>query len=106
MRIWVDDEIRPPNYDDYYWVKNVDRAIYLITYYEKRNINIEVISLDDEAGIFFWHSGDFIELLKWLEKTGRNYPLHFHFQDPYMKRRMLNIAKRNNWKIYDDLTLL
>ncbi len=57
---------------------------------------IEVIAVDTGCD----KSGEpFINLLLWLEKTGRNYPIYINGKqrNPEMVKKMREIIKRNNW---------
>ena len=96
MKIWVDD-IRPAP-DDYVRYKSVKMTIFAILLYEKKHIPIELISLDHDAGDYAFDGGDYINILNWLEETGRNYPIHIHSMNPVGVENMRRIIKRNNWK--------
>lgn len=63
--------------------------------------NIELISIDHDAGVYAFNGGDYIKLLDWLEETGRNYPIHIHSQNVVGCENMLRIARKNNWTILD-----
>lgn len=62
---------------------------------------IEVIDIDHDAGDFASDGGDYIELLKWLEATKRNYPIHIHSMNVVGRMNMEAICRRNNWTIVE-----
>lgn len=66
---------------------------------------ITLISFDHDAGeIFSKAGGDYIELLKWLEATNRNYPIHIHSMNIVGVQNMRTIIQHNGWKeIIDEL---
>ena len=59
--------------------------------------NIELLDLDHDAGDYAADGGDYIEILNWLEKTGRNYPIRLHSANPVGVENMRRIIKRNGW---------
>lgn len=114
MKIWVDD-IRPIPNESYTWVKSVNEFKEIIWLIEKiqqsfystnkekmdevRNKNIiELIDLDHDAGDFAYDGGDYINVLNWLEKTGRNYPIRIHSMNPVGVENMRRIIERNGWR--------
>lgn len=96
MKIWVDD-IRPAP-DGYVWFRSVDYTIKALRNYSTYNIPIEVIDLDHDAGEFSQFGGDYINILNWLEETGRNYPIHIHSMNPVGVENMRRIIEKNGWK--------
>ena len=113
MKIWVDD-IRPAP-KGYVWCKSVNEfkeTIKLVSFIQKSfysldTINmdkiknkkiIELIDLDHDAGEYTSDGGDYINILNWLEETGRNYPIHIHSMNPVGVENMRRIIKRNGWK--------
>ena len=94
MKIWIDD-VRPAP-DGYIWIKSVNEAKKVITYYENL-LNIDVIDIDHDAGQYSKDGGDYIFLLDWLEETGRNYPIHIHSMNPVGVENMKRIIQRNGW---------
>ena len=44
------------------------------------------------------YGGDYIKLLDWLERTGRNYPIHIHSMNVVGVQNMRAIIRKNNWK--------
>lgn len=99
MRLWIDDARPAP--EGYTWCKSVNDAIIEIIY-DELNIEYEgeiyLISLDHDAGDYAKDGGDYIEILNWLEETGRNYPIHIHTANPVGRENMRRIIKRNGWK--------
>ena len=65
---------------------------------ELNNIPIELIDIDHDAGEYANLGGDYINLLNWLEETGRNYPIRIHSMNPVGVANMRRIIQRNNWK--------
>lgn len=59
---------------------------------------IEVIDIDHDAGDFVYDGGDYIEVLKWLEETGRSYPIRIHSMNPVGVQNMRRIIQHNGWK--------
>lgn len=104
MKIWVDD-IRPAP-DGYRIVRSVNEAKEMIETYEvmkrisggKKYYDIELIDLDHDAGDFASDGGDYINILNWLEETGRNYPIRIHSMNVVGVENMRRIIERNGWK--------
>lgn len=114
FKIWVDD-VRPvPDANDinYIWCKSVEKTIDFIKWsevmydmvlddyneYAASDYKIEFIDLDHDAGEYSIDGGDYIEILNWLEATGRNYPIRIHSKNPVGVKNMRRIVKRNGWK--------
>lgn len=96
MKIWIDDcRIAPDGYVD---IKTVYAAKAIIIRCERRKETIELIDIDHDAGVFAEYGGDYIELLNWIEATGRNYPIHIHSMNPVGAENMRRIIQRNGWK--------
>lgn len=104
MRLWIDD-VRPAP-DGYIWCHSVYRAIKEITIRENEIKEfgrfeyiepIELIDTDHDAGDYAEYGGDYIELLNWLEETGRNYPIRIHSMNPVGVENMRRIIQRNGW---------
>lgn len=104
MRVWVDDARPAP--PGYMRVRSVNETIDLIQNYElmkkvsggKKYYDIELIDLDHDAGEYAKDGGDYINILNWLEETGRNYPIRIHSANPVGVENMRRIIKRNGWK--------
>lgn len=98
MKLWIDDcRPAPPGY---WWCKSVNdakRCIMdpVIQYSYK---GIELIDTDHDAGEYAKYGGDYIELLNWLEETGRNYPIRIHSMNPVGVENMRRIIQRNGWR--------
>ena len=104
MKIWVDD-IRPAP-DGYRIARSVNEAKELIESYElmrivsggKHYYNIDLIDLDHDAGDYACDGGDYINILNWLEETGRNYPIRIHSMNPVGVENMRRIIRKNGWR--------
>lgn len=100
MKIWVDD-VRPAP-DGYVWRKSVNAVKRLIKENERFDTlyldTIELIDLDHDSGDFVYDGGDYINILNWLEETGRNYPIRIHSMNPVGVENMRRIIKRNGWR--------
>ena len=112
MKIWVDDMRPAPN--GYVWCNSVNDTINTIKMREARiknilqrytpsetrmkDLSIQVIDIDHDAGDFASDGGDYIELLKWLEATKRNYPIRIHSMNPIGVQNMRAIIQHNGWK--------
>ena len=109
MKIWVDD-IRPaPKGYGCTWLTTVNQVKKHIMKCEEvdkqmkasgvylHNVQIELIDLDHDAGSCATDGGDYIEILNWLEETGRNYPIRIHSANPVGVANMRRIIERNDW---------
>ena len=107
MKLWVDD-VRPAPAKEWVWLRSVNDAIHCILecqylYNASRPPynefwKIEIIDIDHDAGEYAKYGGDYIELLNWLEETGRNYPIHIHSMNVVGRENMRRIIQRNGWK--------
>ena len=103
MKIWIDDIREPPN--GYRWARSVNEAKVIIRDYEtmlkasggKVRYQIELIDIDHDAGDFANDGGDYIKLLDWLERTGRNYPIRIHSMNVVGRENMRAIIRHNGW---------
>lgn len=111
MKLWIDDVRPAPNDGFYMTALSVNTAIKLVEMIELRNsiymtnhgcitkeMEIELIDIDHDAGEYVYDGGDYIKLLDWLEETGRSYPIHIHSMNPVGVENMRAIIKRNNWE--------
>lgn len=100
MKLWVDD-VRPMPIDykaiDCEHAYSVEDAINIITYWERKGYDIDLIDLDHDAGYYAKYGGDYIRILDWLEETGRNYPIRIHSMNPVGVENMRRIIQRNGW---------
>ena len=111
MKLWVDDVRTAPK--GYVWCNSVNDAINTIKLREARienilqrhtpsemrmkDLSIQVIDIDHDAGEYSQYGGDYIKLLDWLEETGRSYPIHIHSMNPVGVENMRRIIQRNGW---------
>lgn len=89
--VWIDD-VRPAPNEYIMWCKSVDEAKYVIEKLEK---------IFDDGDIFLdidHDSGDYINLLNWLEETGRKYPIRLHSMNSVGAENMRRIIKKNGWR--------
>lgn len=97
MKLWIDDVRPAPEGRDWTPIRSVNMAIWVIEYWEKLNLPIELIDIDHDAGDYACDGGDYIKLLDWLEETGRNYPIRIHSMNPVGVQNMRAIIERNGW---------
>lgn len=95
MKLWIDDVRIPPI--GYVPLNSVDDAKEFIVWCECTKQPIELIDIDHDAGDYWQYGGDYIELLNWLEETGRNYPIHIHSMNPVGVENMRRIIRKNGW---------
>lgn len=98
MILWVDDTRNPPNRFDYLWASTVRQAIMIIEDEEQVGNPLEYLDLDYDADDYAFGGGDYIEILHWLEKTNRNYPIRIHSANVVGSENIRRIMKRNNWE--------
>lgn len=99
MKLWIDDLRPAPTGWRQAW--STEEAISdLMTY----GSEIEVISLDHDAGGESQYGGDYINVLKWLEFEVRvnhraSIPaIHLHTMNPVGAENMRRIIRKNRWK--------
>ena len=102
MKLWIDD-VRPAP-EGYIWRRSVYGAMHQIQLceakvrvHENESYKIELIDIDHDAGEYVNQGGDYINLLNWLEETGRNYPIRIHSMNPVGVMNMRAIIRKNNW---------
>lgn len=102
MKIWVDD-VRPAP-EGYFHCFTVNETIstiklaeFLETLRPDRKI-VEFIDIDHDAGNYACDGGDYINILNWLEETGRSYPIRLHSMNPVGVENMRRIIERNGWR--------
>ena len=95
MRLWVDDLREAPV--GYIWVRSVNEAKHCILSCEKQGIEIELIDIDHDAGVYASDGGDYIRLLDWLEFTGRCYPIRIHSMNSVGVQNMRAIIEHAGW---------
>ena len=97
MKLWIDDVRPAPTLLGWAALTSVNNAKWYIEYLENESIEIELIDIDHDSGIYFYQGGDYIKLLDWLEETGRKYPIRIHSMNPVGVERMRAIIERNGW---------
>jgi len=103
MKLWVDDvRPAPPGYQR---VKSVDAALWYLRNHNRINsvtysfFRIELIDLDHDAGDYASKGGDYIEILKWMERHNVNdIPIRLHTMNPVGRENMRRIIEANKWK--------
>lgn len=93
IKLYIDDVRTPPK--DWVVIRKIPDAINFIIEHEDE---IEVISLDHDAGQYAINSHDYIYILDWLEETGRRYPIHIHSMNAVGRDNMRAIIQRNGWR--------
>ena len=71
MFLWVDDLREPPKNGgiEWLWARSVREVETAIMFYERQYWDDDIlIDLDHDAGDYAWDGGDYIEVLKWLER--------------------------------------
>ena len=108
MRLWIDD-VRPAP-EGYAWCRSVNEAkkyivagytAYAYLLHKDKNIKLpfELLDLDHDSGDYYKDGGDFIEILKWFEKTQTPCPpIRLHSMNPVGVANMRAIIERNGWK--------
>lgn len=103
--LWVDDIRIPPERFYYqgkpvHWdsVRSVEDAQQAIRKHEQYGYRYDLLSVDHDAGDYADDGGDYINLLNWLEETGRDYPIRIHSMNPVGVANMRRIIQRNGWK--------
>jgi len=101
MKLWIDGTRRPPS-DDWLWAKTVYEAITAIRMYEHQWFDDTItIDLDHDAGDYVKNGGDYIKILKWLEREGivdAGYFFHIHSMNPVGVQNMRAIIEHNGWR--------
>jgi hypothetical protein len=106
MKLWIDD-VRPAP-DGYVWCKTTPEALRMIRNHYN---SIEEISLDHDAGELQYYGGDFIEVLKEMERISHSpfwpsdykeafmqYRFFLHSANPVGVQNMRAIIEANGWK--------
>lgn len=91
MRIWLDD-IRPAPFG-WYHAHSVNEAKTFIMEAEEKRVNVE-LDLDHDLGDYAKDGGDGIELVNWLAKTGRFYPVKIHTMNVVGRMNMQAVIDR------------
>jgi hypothetical protein len=106
MRLWIDD-VRPAP-EGYKLITSVAEAKTICCQHLNTNkeLNIEEINLDHDAGDYRSMGGDYIELLNWLEEKTHcedwviNAIFKFHSQNPVGVENMKRVCRSNNWIVF------
>lgn len=105
MKIYVDDARMPP--PGYALCRTTNEAKLLITcIHNMHNIEhrenlpeIELIDLDHDAGDMAPYGGDYINILRWMERNQISIPVKIHSMNPAGRMNMEAICKKNGWTI-------
>ena len=100
--LWLDAVNMPPMNKEinYYCARSVYEAIDLLLKceYPMRDYgHIEYIDVSYAAHEHVGEGGDYIEFLRFLESTGRNYPIRIHAEYGFQVNELREIVERNNW---------
>lgn len=104
MFLWVDDLREPPKNGgiEWLWARSVREAETAIMFYERQYWNDDIlIDLDHDAGDYAFDGGDYIEVLKWLERKqlpDLGYTFHLHTMNPVGRDNMRAIINSNGWR--------
>lgn len=104
MFLWVDDLREPPKNGsiEWLWARSVREAETAIMFYERQYWNDDIlIDLDHDAGDYAFDGGDYIEVLKWLEREqlpDMGYAFHLHTMNPVGRDNMRTIINSNGWR--------
>lgn len=103
MKIWVDDVRKKPiGYTIQCYT--TDNTISTIKLARSKGKRIELLDLDHDAGKFFDYGGDYIKILDWMEQNEINdIPIAIHSKNPVGVQNMLQIIRKNNWTLVDNL---
>lgn len=100
MKLYIDDIREAPR--DYVWIKGTNIALRFI---RKHVADIELIDLDHDAGDYVKEGGDYIEILKELERLTQVHKMDFshinfrlHSANPVGVQNMRAIIEANGWK--------
>ena len=106
IKVWIDDIRDTP--EGYIWCRSTNSALRFITQNEDY---IELIDIDHDAGDYQKDGGDFIAVLKELERLSRNprwssiykdiikrYSFRIHSANPVGVQNMRAIIQANGWK--------
>lgn len=105
MKLWIDD-CRPAP-EGYEWCKSVKEAkkkiIECLTIgimlQQEPPLPLEILDMDHDAGDYYSDGGDFIEILKWFEKTKTPCPsIRIHSMNPVGVENMRRIIQKNGWR--------
>lgn len=106
IKVWIDDIREAP--EGYTWCRSTNNALRFIT---QNKDYIELIDIDHDAGDYQKDGGDFIAVLKELERLSRNprwspvykdvikrYSFRLHSANPVGVLNMRAIIQANGWK--------
>ena len=100
MKLWIDDVRQAPY--DYVWLRSTNEALRFIHANYK---DVEEISLDHDAGEWAHWGGDFINVLKEMQRLSRRKGFDFshikfflHSANPVGVQNMRAIIEDNGWK--------
>ena len=103
MYLWVDDQREPPKTgNNWLWARSVNEAKTAIMSYERQyQVDFIHIDLDHDAGDYACDGGDYIEVLKWLEREqlpDTGYTFHLHTMNIVGRDNMRAIINSNGWR--------
>lgn len=103
MKLYLDSTQAPENWEEFEWFRSADMAKF---YVEMREVDGDPYDGIDIGPVFQDFNGfDGIGFLKWLEDTGRNYPVQIHGMSWFMNERMMEIVRRNGWDKLEKYTV-
>ena len=100
MKLWIDD-CRPAP-EGYIWLKSTNETLRFIINHVH---DIEEVALDHDAGDYVNEGGDYINILKEIERLARKSPTTFigykfsiHTANPVGAANMRAIIQQNGWE--------
>lgn len=96
IKLWIDDVRKKPE-DDWILIQSVHQ---FIEWFEENEQPLpDIISIDHDAGAFWYDGGDYIKILDYLENQQiKNLKIHIHSQNPVGVENMARIIQKNGWK--------
>ena len=107
LKLWVDDLRVPPA--GWRWAKSVHEAktclcqMVRLTDNGDKYFNVDVISLDHDAGNYAFAGGDYINILNWLEEKSEEWNIvkmpkfNLHSKNVVGVQNMRAIIEHNGW---------
>ena len=95
IKIWVDD-VRPAPFG-YMNAYTTNIAINIIKLAVENEIDIEILDIDHDVGVWAYDGGDYIKILDWMERNQISIPIRIHSMNPVGVENMRRIIQKNGW---------